>query len=140
MESSRWPLARHMVILICMGIASFALAFLGINICFFLFCFYLLNLGIFYVCPYFKVLGFASLLTNSRHIHHIFFVFFGTNLIGLDGVIGFFASCCFGVKRKMMVQQNFLITIDWKHKVDVLCICSFHVNWGESLRDWDLTP
>jgi hypothetical protein len=24
--------------------------------------------------------------------------------------------------------------------VVVLCICSFHANWGESLRDWDLTP
>jgi hypothetical protein len=42
---------------------------------FFFVLFFLLNLGIFYVCPYIKVLGFASLLTNSRHIHHIFFVF-----------------------------------------------------------------
>jgi len=41
MESSRWPLARHMVILICIGIASFALAFLGINICFFCFVFFI---------------------------------------------------------------------------------------------------
>ncbi len=75
MESSRWPLARHMGILICMGIANFALAFLGINAWFF----FPSNFGIFYVCPCFKVVWvwkssnsrFASLLTNSLHIHHI---------------------------------------------------------------------